>query len=134
MTHNHKYSKTPLNDTLEDSNLPNTSLLALDNQISCNLTCLTAIPQFVNKSIEELRFADYSSLPFSSTVSIMHSNIAKNVTNADKNSNKSSQHVRAETSGDESRHRMGETFSKCPICLNSLLKVKQIFFQKNFSI
>ena len=56
--------------------------------------------------------------------------VAKNATNADKNSNISSQHVRAETSGDEPRPLMGENFSSCPLCLNSLLKVKQILFQK----
>jgi hypothetical protein len=129
MTHNHKYSKTPSSDTFEDSNLPNTSLLATGNQISLHLTCLTAMPQFVNKSIEELRFEDYSVLPFSSTVSIMHSNIAKNATIVDKNSNLSSQHVRAETCGDEPRHLKEEDFSSCPICLKSLLKVKQILLQ-----
>ena len=112
MSHLHKYKITPVSE----------SDLDVDQEFQTNFTSITAMREYENASLEELRLADY--LPIKSRPIVSFPNLEKREQYIKYHAMLNSEDGFEIKSSSSLKRKKSET--QCPICLERLLDVSQI--------
>ena len=114
MSHLHKYTKTPVSELEIDVNT--------SREVQTNFTSITAMHEYENASLEELRLADY--MPIKSRPIVSFSNLEKREQYIKYHAMLSSEDDFEMKSSSNLKRNESET--QCPICLDRLMDVSKI--------